>query len=173
MDELNERLDGLGDDLAELYNETLPALHPRLDTLTDETLPGLADRLADAEGILGPLPGQVADAADAAANAQGAADAAADAAAAAQAEAEAAEQAALDAAGIAEGKGQTIVQVSKPTGSRARPENLWVRLPDHKVHIYDGTDWIAATDPDLIAEIGRASCRERGKSRGDGAASRD
>src|SRR5690625_7832520 len=151
MDELNERLDGLGDDLAELYNETLPALHPRLDTLTDETLPGLADRLADAEGILGPLPGQVADAADAAANAQGAADAAADAAAAAQAEAEAAEQAALDAAGIAEGKGQTIVQVSKPTGSRARPEKLLVRLPVHKVNIYAGTEWLATTDQDRIS----------------------
>lgn len=159
VDELNDRLDGLGDDLRTLYDETLPDLHSRLDTLSDETLPGLADRLADAEEVLGPLPGRLEEAEAAAAAAQGAADDAAGAAAAAQSEAEAAAQAALDAAGIAEGKGEVIVQISAPTGSRAKAENLWVRLPDHKVHIYDTEQgkWVAATDPDLIAAAGEAA----------------
>ena len=152
LDELDERLDGLGDDLRELYDETLPTLLGRLDTLRDETLPALQGRLEDAEDVLGPLPGRVEQAEADAAAAQGAADAAAGAASTAQGAAE-------DAAGIAEGKGETIVQVSPPSGSRARVENLWIRLPDHKVHVYDegAAKWVAATDPDLIAAAQEAA----------------
>lgn len=84
--------------------------------------------------------------------AQGAAEAAQTAADTAQSAAEAAEQAALDAAGIAQGKGGIIYQASAPTGARATSQNLWVRKPDMKVHVYDEdqSKWVPATDPDLV-----------------------
>lgn len=61
-------------------------------------------------------------------------------------------------AGI-DGKGETIFQISAPTGSRARPENLWVRKPDMKVHVYDvdQAQWVPATDPDIIAAASAAA----------------
>ncbi|MFJ3381906.1 hypothetical protein ACIPJ2_16025 [Curtobacterium sp. NPDC090217] len=53
-------------------------------------------------------------------------DAAITAAGSARTEAQAASDAALAAAGLAAAKGETIVQVSAPTGSRANPANLWI-----------------------------------------------
>ena len=157
--ELYSELEGLDADLTDLYETVLPNLRDRLDTLRDETLPALDARVQEAEDILGPMPGRLEAAEQAVADAESAASQAATDAAAALTTAADAEQAALDAAGIAEGKGQVITQVSAPTGSRARAENLWVRLPDHKVHIYDEdqSKWVAATDPDLITAAGEAA----------------
>ncbi len=53
-------------------------------------------------------------------------DTAITAAGSARTEAQAASDAALAAAGLAAAKGETIVQVSAPTGSRANPANLWI-----------------------------------------------
>lgn len=65
----------------------------------------------------------------------------------------AADQAAADAAtaaGIANGKGKTIVQVSKPTGANANVNNLWIDIsgtpPKNQPNRYDGTNWVPVTD---------------------------
>ena len=149
LQELHDNLDALADDL---------------ENLDETVLPDLRGRLQDAFGQIEDATGQITDAFDQIGAVDSKADqAAADASAAqtaaqtAQSAAEDAEQAALDAAGVAEGKGQVITQTGAPTGSQARAENLWIRLPDHKVHIYDGSEWVAATDPDLIAAASEAA----------------
>lgn len=78
--------------------------------------------------------------------AQTAADTAVSAAQSAKSTAETADSAAKAAAGLAESKGEVIYQASKPTGSRAAAQNLWIRTSDNKPHTWNGTTWVAVTD---------------------------
>lgn len=75
-----------------------------------------------------------------------AADTAVSAAQSAKSTAETADSAAKAAAGLAESKGEVIYQASKPTGSRAAAQNLWIRTSDNKPHTWNGTTWVAVTD---------------------------
>lgn len=79
-------------------------------------------------------------------SAESAAAVAASAAATAQ---QKANQAATDLTTLAGKTGETIRQTSAPTGARANARNLWIRLPDGKLHGYDGTNWVPITDPAL------------------------
>lgn len=75
-------------------------------------------------------------------------------------EAEAASDAARAAAGLAESKGETIVQVSAPSGSRANPANLWIDIsldgsgvPKNQPNRYnpDTAKWEPITDAQAVA----------------------
>ena len=72
-------------------------------------------------------------------------------------EAELASAAARDAAGLAASKGETITQVSAPTGSRATPANLWIDnslngagLPKNQPNRYGP---VTVPDPNAVALI--------------------
>ena len=72
-------------------------------------------------------------------------------------EAEAASSAARDAAGLAASKGETITQVSAPTGSRATPANLWIDnspnaagVPKNQPNRYGP---VTVPDPNAVALI--------------------
>ncbi|OII10535.1 hypothetical protein BIU97_10430 [Curtobacterium sp. MCBA15_009] len=75
-------------------------------------------------------------------------------------EAEAASNAALAAAGLAASKGETIVQVSAPSGSRANPANLWIDIsldssgvPKNQPNRYnpETAKWEPITDAQTVA----------------------
>jgi len=87
-------------------------------------------------------------------------DAAIKAAGSAKTEAEAASEAALAAAGLAASKGETIVQISAPTGSRATAANLWIDIstnaagvPKNQPNRYnpDTAKWEPITDAQAVA----------------------
>jgi hypothetical protein len=78
----------------------------------------------------------------------------------AKTEAEAASDAALAAAGLAASKGETIVQVSAPSGSRANTANLWIDIstnadgvPKNQPNRYnpETTKWEPITDAQAVA----------------------
>jgi len=78
----------------------------------------------------------------------------------ARTEAEAASDAALAAAGLAASKGETIVQVSPPSGSRANTANLWIDIstnadgiPKNQPNRYnpDTAKWEPITDAQTVA----------------------
>lgn len=129
--------DGLDDDLAARFDEASADLDDARAQLDDAQ-----QKLDDAFVEIGDLDSATAAAADAARAASDAASAAAttatsatQAAATAQTAADTANtaaanasKAALDASGLAASKGEVIVQVSAPTGSRANPANLWIDI---------------------------------------------
>ncbi|MBF4628887.1 H-type lectin domain-containing protein [Curtobacterium flaccumfaciens] len=87
-------------------------------------------------------------------------DTAIKAAGSAKTEAEAASDAARAAAGLAASKGETIVQVSAPTGSRANAANLWIDIstnadgaPKNQPNRYnpDTAKWEPITDAQTVA----------------------
>jgi len=87
-------------------------------------------------------------------------DTAISAAGSAKTEAEAATEAAQAAAGLAGSLGQTFIQVSKPTGARADPKNLWINIspdsngvPKNQPNRYDSSipDWVPITDAQAVA----------------------
>lgn len=84
-------------------------------------------------------------------------DTAIQAAGSAKTEAEAASDAARDAAGLAASKGETITQVSAPTGSRANAANLWIdnslntaAVPKNQPNRYGP---VTVPDPNAVALI--------------------
>lgn len=129
-------------DAREYADEQFEAFDVRVES-AETDLNDAHDRIDAAEGALSTTQSDLDDAKADITAAQSAAD---------QAIADA-----LAAADLAEGKGQVITQVSAPTGSRARAENLWVRLPDMKVHYYDGDKWKPVLDPDTIAAAQQAA----------------
>lgn len=110
---------------------TLAAAQGRLDAAEED--------LDLAFSVLDQVPAQISTAQQAAITA---------AAADATTKADTAKQAALDAVGL---KGEIITQVSAPTGARAAPQNLWIRLPDNRPHRWNPDSalvnkWEAVTD---------------------------
>ena len=80
-----------------------------------------------------------------------------------------AKQAALDAAGVAAGKGQLIVQVTAPSGSRANAANLWVDItpdtngnPRNTPNRYnpDTARWEPITDQKVLAAVAAATAAQ-------------
>lgn len=142
-------------------NEGVSDLQSNLSASDEDLTARLADAAADlADAAVELLDAQqdVSDAFDQQVEGlSGDVDIAIKAAGNAKTEAEAATGAARDAAGLAASKGETITQVSAPTGSRANPANLWIDnslnaagVPKNQPNRYGP---VTVPDPNAVAVI--------------------
>ncbi|WP_346921386.1 hypothetical protein [Glutamicibacter creatinolyticus] len=134
--DIRAELDRIGDETGGLVTETRELGNKLDDALS--TLGASGERLSDAESRLEDAFGLIGNAADRADAAKTAADAA---------KAEAA-----SAAGIAEGKGDVLIQPTEPGANMRKASTLWIDTTDaaNTPKRWSGTAWVAVTDRAVV-----------------------
>ncbi|WP_242089265.1 hypothetical protein [Curtobacterium sp. DN_7.5] len=152
QDDIDEHGEAVSD-LADQIDATMDELDARLE-LADTNLAVAREEIEEAQAAINTAFGTRVD------GLSDDVDTAISAAGSAKTEAEAATDAAQAAAGLAGSLGQTFIQVSKPTGSRADPKNLWINIspdsngvPKNQPNRYDSSipDWVPITDAQAVA----------------------